>query len=324
MEVRTAIKIFELSFPGRKGIWIFDNSSAHDSKAKDSLSVTKMNVKPGGAQPHMHDTIIPTNNPHGRGGQRQSFQFPSSLPNNHPYKPFEGQPKGMRVILEERKLIGSKMKIIGICKRCQEVKSRKPQVTGLSPSELAAIDNEEGNDTEEEEDDRPTDCCMTRMLSLQEDFKNEPCLLEQVSKPMHCTPLSYFINSCNTKVITEAGHICLFLPKFHPELNPIEMYWGWVKRYFRERANGNFKTAQKLFSEALDACPLTIIRRFFRRAYRYMSVYRQGATGLLAEFAVKQYKSHRGITLNDLAAAESKKKEVDAKEAAIAKKRALA
>jgi len=105
-------------------------------------------------------------------------------------------------------------------------------------------------------------------------------------------------------VIVAAGHICVFLPKFHPELNPIEMYWGWIKRYFRERATGNFATAQRLIVEALDACPLITIRRFFRRVDRYMSVYRHGATGRLAEFAVKKYRSHRGITKEDLAVAE--------------------
>lgn len=48
-----------------------------------------------------------------------------------------------------------------------------------------------------------TDCCMARLLSKQEDFMNQPSQLETL--------------------ITEAGHICLFLPKFHCELNPIEM-----------------------------------------------------------------------------------------------------
>ena len=31
------------------------------------------------------------------------------------------------------------------------------------------------------------------------------------------------------QVIEAAGHKCYFLPKFHCELNPIKMYWGWVK-----------------------------------------------------------------------------------------------
>jgi len=52
-------------------------------------------------------------------------------------------------------------------------------------------------------------CCMTCVLSLQSDFKNEKPLLQ--------------------KYVEERGHICLFLPKFHCELNPIEMYWGYAK-----------------------------------------------------------------------------------------------
>jgi hypothetical protein len=46
-------------------------------------------------------------------------------------------------------------------------------------------------------------CCMAHLLSQQEDFRNQPSMLETL--------------------ITDAGHECIFLPKFHCELNPIEM-----------------------------------------------------------------------------------------------------
>ena len=46
-------------------------------------------------------------------------------------------------------------------------------------------------------------CCMAWLLSKQDDFVNQVSMLET------------FIN--------EAGHECIFLPKFHCELNPIEM-----------------------------------------------------------------------------------------------------
>ncbi len=46
-------------------------------------------------------------------------------------------------------------------------------------------------------------CCMARLLSRQDDFVNQISMLE----------------AC----ITKAGHLCIFLPKFHCELNPIEM-----------------------------------------------------------------------------------------------------
>ena len=63
-----------------------------------------------------------------------------------------------------------------------------------------------------------TNCCMARLLSQQDDFKNQPSILKT------------FIHS------REHEHI--FLPKFHCELNPIEKvftsihskYWIQVRR----------------------------------------------------------------------------------------------
>jgi len=46
-------------------------------------------------------------------------------------------------------------------------------------------------------------CCMARLLSQQEDFINQESMLETLIK--------------------SAGHECIFLPKFHCELNLIEM-----------------------------------------------------------------------------------------------------
>ena len=50
---------------------------------------------------------------------------------------------------------------------------------------------------------------MRKVLSEQADFRGERPLVQLV--------------------IEKAGHKCYFLPKFHCELNPIEMYWGWTK-----------------------------------------------------------------------------------------------
>jgi hypothetical protein len=52
-------------------------------------------------------------------------------------------------------------------------------------------------------------CCMYQVLSLQEDFQSEKPLIQSV--------------------IEQAGHVCLFLPQFHCELNAIEMLWGYGK-----------------------------------------------------------------------------------------------
>ncbi len=136
-----------------------------------------MNVNPGGKVPDMHDTIIPDDNPHGFAGRPQTMQFPSSLPDDHPFKAHEGKPKGMRQILEERGLLRRGM--IGDCEACKQTRSRKEHLTGASADEIRHVDEGDGYDTEEE-DNRPADCCMRRALSLQKDFQNEASLLQQV------------------------------------------------------------------------------------------------------------------------------------------------
>jgi len=52
-------------------------------------------------------------------------------------------------------------------------------------------------------------CCMYCVLSLQEDFANEKSLIQHY--------------------LEGHGHVCMYLPKFHCELNPIELLWGYAK-----------------------------------------------------------------------------------------------
>jgi len=54
-----------------------------------------------------------------------------------------------------------------------------------------------------------TGCCIRRLLYTQPDFQSVKSLLED-----HCA---------------QRGFEVLFLPKFHPELNPIEQCWGRAK-----------------------------------------------------------------------------------------------
>ncbi|KIO33525.1 hypothetical protein M407DRAFT_17777 [Tulasnella calospora MUT 4182] len=130
-------------YPNKRYVFIFDNSSAHNSLAKDALTVMKMNVNPGSKQAHMHDPVIPANNLHGFGGQPQSMQFPNELPSTHKYAKYSGQPKGMWVILEEQGLVRPSKKIVSVCKDRKVLRSRKPQIKGLSPAEEALIEEED-------------------------------------------------------------------------------------------------------------------------------------------------------------------------------------
>ena len=54
-----------------------------------------------------------------------------------------------------------------------------------------------------------TDCCRRRLLFTQPDFIAQKSHLKEY--------------------VISRGHLCNFYPKFHCELNFIEMYWGAVK-----------------------------------------------------------------------------------------------
>lgn len=112
-------------------------------------------------------------------GGKQRRQRDTIIPESNPYPEYHGRcqkmtlpngtPKGLQRVLEER---GFNLR--GINAKCAPV---------------CPFEN--------------NGCCMARLLSKQEDFINQPSMLETM--------------------ITNAGHYCIFLPKFHCELNPIEM-----------------------------------------------------------------------------------------------------
>ena len=100
---------------------------------------------------------------------------------------------------------------------------------------------------------------MARLLSQQDDFMNQPSMLETL--------------------ITSAGHKSVFLPKFRCELNPIEMvsslantlctsimltrsyyqYWGWCKYRYCEEDKKDFQAAKDAAVKYLNACPTDVI-----------------------------------------------------------------
>ena len=56
----SAVKIAETQYPKNDNwsiVWVFDQSSCHTAMADDALNADQMNVKPGGQQPKMRDTV---------------------------------------------------------------------------------------------------------------------------------------------------------------------------------------------------------------------------------------------------------------------------
>jgi hypothetical protein len=107
-----------------------------------------------------------------------------------------------------------RMKMVGKCSSCtksavhKDAEHRIALAKAMGQDDAVSPEDITQADTEAPSAEDPW-CCIYHVLSLQEDF-----LLEQ--------PLIQI-------VIKDAGHVCLFLPRFHCELNPIKMLWGYAE-----------------------------------------------------------------------------------------------
>jgi hypothetical protein len=90
-----------------------------------------------------------------------------------------------------------------------EVRNYLPQYSAAAQSLFNDTKDENAAPKDNIRPNKSKTCCICKVMSLQTDFLAEKPQLQVV--------------------IEAAGHKCYFLPKFHCELNPIEMYWGWVK-----------------------------------------------------------------------------------------------
>ena len=123
-------------------------------------------------------------------------------------------------------------------------------------------------------------CCLKRILENQPDFSEQKSLVREV--------------------IEAAGHMCIFLPKFHYELNFIEYYWSTVKKYLQEHCNFTINTLKANMPKALDFVQLSTIRKWEHQMYCWMDAYRSGlgttdAQMQMQKFSSTRYKSHRCI-----------------------------
>ena len=123
--------------------------------------------------------------------------------------------------------------------------------------------------------------CVSCVLSKQEDFKSQKNGLEEIYDKHNADH--------GTK------HQCKFLPKFHPELNPIERVWSRLKWYLRKYADGKLETLQRLMKKGLerDNVSLTLIRKYCRLVTSYYYAYLDGKDIIQAESWIKKHRSHR-------------------------------
>ncbi len=112
------------------------------------------------------------------------------------------------------------------------------------------------------------------------------------------------------EVIEGRGHICLFLPKVHCELNYIELYWCLGKWHTRQRADRSWKGLKHGIWQAFGVVPYdnptnkalptsSIVRqRESRRSREYIQAYEAGACATDVDEIKKEIKRGRKCYLH--------------------------
>ncbi|KAK0193267.1 hypothetical protein F5146DRAFT_1101394 [Armillaria mellea] len=85
--------------------------------------------------------------------------------------------------------------------------------------------------------------------------------------------------------------MCIFLPKFHCELNFIEYFWGAVKKYLQDNCDYTFDTLKENMPKALAPVPVERIWKWEHRMYRWMNAYSNGLGAKDAQAKVKEFSS---------------------------------
>jgi hypothetical protein len=100
-----------------------------------------------------------------------------------------------------------------------------------------------------------------------------------------------------TEVVEGHGCTIIFYPKYHCELNFIELIWGWLKGYHRRTCTYKFADLQRELPASMEArLPVSVVRKAFRHCLRFMAGYRLGLTGPALAYTVRRYRSHRKLT----------------------------
>jgi len=158
-----------------------------------------------------------------------------------------GHSKGIKRILLERNLITPASKLKGACTSAGKAKRKAAMgEAGIGKGDSADVLTHEGVTS-------GTACCLEFLLSEQSDFKEQQNAIQEL--------------------IASRGHHCIFLPKFHPELNFIERYWSRVKWYARQQFDGSKEGLKARADEALGdkGCDLAaLIRRYARTSRRWV------------------------------------------------------
>lgn len=96
------------------------------------------------------------------------------------------------------------------------------------------------------------------------------------------------------EVVEGRGHLVLFYPKFHCELNWIEYFWARVKVYTRAHCSYDIRSLRENVPAAL-VWASSLIPTWWGKSLRIMDTYRDGIAYGSEEFKTRAYRSHRRV-----------------------------
>ena len=294
-QLNQALEIFDITHPGQVGVFLFDNSTGHNAYAADALIAGRMGALPGGKQPLMRETIF--------NGCRQSLVFELSdvLLFDCAIK-IDGELHRFR----RGHRVTPRSKLLGLAKGSRQVSLERgfSLITGKTKQGKPKYRRHCCKAQPKTEDELVNDELL-RAAGLEDQI--EPKIVHQGRCPRTGAPccVVWELEQCPDfqgqenaveETIHQAGHKCIFLPKFHPELNYIERFWSHCKRWMRKHClytmAGLWSNFDKVFSSKIS--PLSLQRKFARTAWRWMDVYRRGDMDPdVAAFDAKHYHGHR-------------------------------
>lgn len=236
-QVRAASDLVKSEYPEDDHVFVFDNAPTHLKRAGDALSARSMPKKPSTLESNfgVDVPILVNGKPiYGTDGKIQKERRSMAdgvLPNGSPqplYHPADHPDPALRGVFKGMAQILEERGYTDshrLRAQCNKFQCPTP------PNNIDPFTFYSANP-----------CCCRRLLYHQPDFANVKSRLE-----LQCEELAIG---------------CLFVPKFHCELNPIEQCWGYAKRIYRKNPASKKEADLEInLVNALEAVPLKSIRR---------------------------------------------------------------
>ncbi|CAB1114732.1 unnamed protein product [Ectocarpus sp. CCAP 1310/34] len=111
------------------------------------------------------------------------------------------------------------------------------------------------------------------------------------------------VDSSLVLLMRRHGGVCVMLPKYHCECNPIELVWGCAKDWTRQNCTYSMECLRKnvplSFRPEKDRQAIAVVQAFCKKAYTHALVYLKArALGPTGKEIYKKFKSHRRPTPN--------------------------